>query len=69
MITVTSGGAYTEGLVTSDMEWPADKKYDGSVAYAQDKRRQIALTERFAERLGGHGVGYAAAAPAPVVHY
>lgn len=62
VITVTSGGAYTEPLVSKDMEMPAEG-FDGSVAYARDKRRQIALTERFAERLKSQGVGCGARIP------
>jgi dehydrogenase/reductase SDR family member 12 len=48
VIFVTSGGAYTEPLVV-DKCHEQQTSVSGLRKYAQDKRRQIALTERFAE--------------------
>lgn len=55
IITVSSGGMYTEGLDVSDLEMSTDE-YRGAGAYARTKRAQVVLTELWAERLGGTGV-------------
>jgi dehydrogenase/reductase SDR family protein 12 len=41
VITVTSGGMYTEPLDVDDMQNAGMKSYDGTKAYARDKRRQV----------------------------
>ena len=56
VIIITSGGAYTEKLVVDDMQM-ANSKFEGTVQYARDKRRQIVLGETFSERLSGKGIG------------
>lgn len=56
IIFVASGGAYTERLEVDDLEM-ARGRFDGTVQYARDKRRQMALAEQFAARLEGRGVG------------
>lgn len=48
VIAVSSGGQYTEELVTEDMQWAKEGGFDGARQYARDKRRQTALTERWA---------------------
>jgi dehydrogenase/reductase SDR family protein 12 len=48
VIAVSSGGQYTEELVTQDMQWEKEGGFDGARQYARDKRRQTALTERWA---------------------
>ena len=48
VIAVSSGGQYTEALVTEDMQWAKEGGFDGARQYARDKRRQTALTERWA---------------------
>uniref|UniRef100_A0A7R9V154 Dehydrogenase/reductase SDR family member 12 n=1 Tax=Chlamydomonas euryale TaxID=1486919 RepID=A0A7R9V154_9CHLO len=63
IITVTSGGMYTQHLDSKDLNNKNMHKYDGSVAYALDKRRQVAMTERLAELLGKSGVGVYAMHP------
>jgi dehydrogenase/reductase SDR family member 12 len=69
VITITSGGAYTAPLVVDNMEAARMQPFDGMVQYARDKRRQIAMMERFAERLAVQRVGcylmHPGAAPSP----
>ncbi len=55
IVTVSSGGMYTEGLDISGLEMDADE-YGGSAAYARTKRAQVVLTELWADRLEGTGV-------------
>ncbi|KAI7842490.1 hypothetical protein COHA_003844 [Chlorella ohadii] len=50
VIFVSSGGQYTEPLEVEDLEAKGWKKFDGTRQYARDKRRQIAIAERFNER-------------------
>lgn len=56
VIFVSSGGMYTECLEVKHLLNEDMRKYDGAAAYARDKRRQVALTERFAEAWGDAGV-------------
>lgn len=49
VVTVTSGGMYTEKLVTRRVDSPGG--YRPTVAYARAKRAQVALTEEFARRV------------------
>lgn len=49
VIMVSSGGALTAALEVDDLEGKNCKSRDGSVYYARDKRRQIALAEYFNE--------------------
>lgn len=55
IITVSSGGMYTEGLDVSGLVGDADG-YRGTTAYARTKRAQVVLTEMWAEVLAGTGV-------------
>ena len=55
IITVSSGGMYTEGLDVDALERPADG-FRGATAYAKTKRAQVVLTELWAEMLEGTGV-------------
>ena len=56
VIIVSSGGAYTAPLVVKAMDQPpADM--DCTVRYAHDKRRQIAMAERFADEFLDDGIG------------
>ena len=56
VITVTSGGAYTQPLIHDDLQMEQGK-FDGMEQYARDKRRQIAMMEIFAQKLLPKGVG------------
>jgi NAD(P)-dependent dehydrogenase (short-subunit alcohol dehydrogenase family) len=55
VITVTSGGMYTQRLRVEDLEMKQDG-YDGTVAYARAKRAQMILTELWAERLASRRI-------------
>lgn len=55
IITMSSGGMYTENLKVKSLEM-LPKKYKGSVAYARSKRAQVTLNEMWGERLEGTGV-------------
>ncbi|KAI5077303.1 hypothetical protein GOP47_0007127 [Adiantum capillus-veneris] len=56
VITVSSGGMYTSPL-TSDLQFE-EGKFDGTVQYANNKRIQVALTEKWAEDFKGTGVSF-----------
>ncbi len=53
VITVTSGGMYTQRLHLDDLQ--TAHGYQGSVAYARSKRAQVVLTGQWAERLAAAG--------------
>lgn len=55
IVTVSSGGMYTERLDVDRLEMEPDG-FRGAVAYARTKRAQVVLTELWAERLDGTGV-------------
>lgn len=50
VVWVTSGGMYTQRATLAGVE-AREGDFDGVVAYAQQKRAQVLLMERFAERL------------------
>ena len=54
VITVTSGGMYTQGLRLDDLQSTQD--YKGPVAYARAKRAQIDLMGLWAATVAGRGV-------------
>ena len=55
IITVSSGGMYTEALDVSGLQM-SPEDYAGSAAYARTKRAQVVLTDIWADRLAGTGV-------------
>lgn len=55
VIFVSSGGQYTEGLEVDDLEGAKLPGDDATRQYAQDKRRQVALAERWAARWAARG--------------
>jgi dehydrogenase/reductase SDR family protein 12 len=55
IITVSSGGMYTEALDVDGLEM-TQEEYRGSAAYARTKRAQVVLTELWASALDGTGV-------------
>ncbi len=55
VISVSSGGMYTQRLHVEDLQ-STDAKFDGPTVYARTKRAQVVLTELWAERLAGNGV-------------
>ncbi len=62
VLTMSSGGMYTQGLTVSGLEMgPAD--YNGSTQYARAKRAQVTLNEVWAQRFGHTGVHFHAMHP------
>ncbi|GAB4861087.1 hypothetical protein Ancab_036244 [Ancistrocladus abbreviatus] len=61
VITVSSGGMYTEPL-TADMQF-SDSNFDGVTQYARNKRVQVALTEKWAELYKDKGIAFYAMHP------
>ena len=62
VITVSSGGMYTERLDLATLQLPASR-YRGVTAYARAKRAQVALSREWARRLAGTGVAFHAMHP------
>lgn len=59
VITVTSGGMYTQGIDLDDLQWATGEagEYSGPRAYARVKRMQVALVREWARRLRARGDG------------
>ena len=51
VVTVSSGGMYTQRLVAERMQMSRER-YDGVTAYALAKRAQVVMTEQWARRFG-----------------
>ncbi|KAL4220347.1 hypothetical protein ACF0H5_020753 [Mactra antiquata] len=49
VIIVSSGGMLTQTLKTKDLQFEKMKPFDGTMAYAQNKRQQIIMTEQYAK--------------------
>ena len=62
VITVASGGMYTQRLDLTTLQLPASR-YQGVTAYARAKRAQVALSREWARRLAGTGVAFHAMHP------
>jgi dehydrogenase/reductase SDR family member 12 len=62
VLTVTSGGMYTQRLVVDRLE-AGPERYDGVAAYARAKRAQVVLTRLWAQRYGFTGVHFHAMHP------
>jgi dehydrogenase/reductase SDR family member 12 len=62
VITVSSGGMYTQRLDPATLQLPA-ARYRGVTAYAKAKRAQVALSREWARRLAGTGVAFHAMHP------
>ena len=54
VISVTSGGMYTQRVHLDDLQWTSEP-YSGARAYARAKRLQVTLVREWARRLGGTG--------------
>jgi len=50
VIIVSSGGMLVQKLDLSDLQFEKMKPFDGTMAYAQNKRQQIIMTEQYAVR-------------------
>lgn len=48
VIIVSSGGMLTQTLNVTDLQFEKMSKFDGTTAYAQNKRQQIVMTEQYA---------------------
>jgi anti-anti-sigma factor len=62
VLTMSSGGMYSAGLVTDDLELSPDR-YRGAAQYARAKRAQVTLNELWAERVGHRGIHFHALHP------
>ncbi len=62
VVTVTSGGMYTQRLDVSDLQ-TARRDYDPAGVYARTKRAQVVLTERWARDWAGGGIVFHATHP------
>ncbi|XP_022103288.1 dehydrogenase/reductase SDR family member 12-like [Acanthaster planci] len=49
VVTVSSGGMYTQKLSLSDMQCERVSNFDGTMVYAQNKRQQVVMTEMWAK--------------------
>jgi len=50
VIIVSSGGMLVQKLNVADMQLEKEKKFDGTMVYAQNKRQQVVMTEQYAKR-------------------
>ena len=48
VVTVSSGGMLVQKLDVEDLQFQKMSKYDGTMAYAQNKRQQVEMTESWA---------------------
>jgi len=62
VITVASGGMYTQRLDLATLQMPRSR-YRGVTAYAKAKRAQVALSREWARRMAGTGVAFHALHP------
>jgi NAD(P)-dependent dehydrogenase (short-subunit alcohol dehydrogenase family) len=62
VIAVTSGGMYTQRVHMDDVEFEA-RSFDGTIAYAQAKRIQVALIREWARRYSRAGISFNAMHP------
>lgn len=50
VITVSSGGMLTQKLDTKDLQFEKMQPFDGTMAYAQNKRQQVVMTAEYAKQ-------------------
>ncbi len=62
VITVSSGGMYTQRLDPATLQLPASH-YRGVTAYARAKRAQVALSREWSRRFAGAGIAFHAMHP------
>lgn len=62
VVTVTSGGLYSQRFRLDQLESPPEG-YDGVKAYGRAKRAQLVLTHEWQRRYGGEGICFAAMHP------
>lgn len=49
VVTVSSGGMLVQKLNSDDLQFESMKPFDGTMAYAQNKRQQVVMTEHYAK--------------------
>ena len=47
---VSSGGMLVQNLNVTDLQFEKMKPFDGTMAYAQNKRQQVVMTEQYAKK-------------------
>ncbi|KAG9285627.1 hypothetical protein G9A89_009267 [Geosiphon pyriformis] len=57
VVTVSSGGMYTNKLDLTDLQFEKLKPFDGTMAYAQNKRQQVELTEYWSKKYPEQKIG------------
>jgi NAD(P)-dependent dehydrogenase (short-subunit alcohol dehydrogenase family) len=62
VVAVTSGGMYAQRLDLDDLAW-ARRPWNGTRAYAQAKRAQVALIREWARRVPPHEIAFSAMHP------
>ncbi|MEM9529493.1 MAG: SDR family NAD(P)-dependent oxidoreductase [Pseudomonadota bacterium] len=62
VINVSSGGMYTQAIDLDDLQWES-RRYNGPAAYAQAKRGQVIMTERWAKEMAAKQVAVHAMHP------
>jgi len=50
VVTVSSGGMLVQKLNVDDLQFSDMSPFDGTMAYAQNKRQQVVMTEQFAKK-------------------
>lgn len=50
VVTVSSGGMLVQKLDVKDLQFEKMNPFDGTMAYAQNKRQQVVMTEKWAEK-------------------
>jgi dehydrogenase/reductase SDR family protein 12 len=63
VITVSSGGMYTQPIDLAGLAAPSSSHYRGATAYAKVKRGQVALNALWAEQTRGSGIAFQAMHP------
>ncbi|XP_013784519.1 dehydrogenase/reductase SDR family member 12-like [Limulus polyphemus] len=53
VVTVSSGGMLVQKLNVNDLQFQSMIPFDGTMAYAQNKRQQVIMTEKYAEKYPG----------------
>lgn len=62
VLTMSSGGMYTEALTVSDLQM-SDTQYQGARQYARAKRAQVVLNEMWADRISAEKIVFHALHP------
>ncbi|CAB4031625.1 Hypothetical predicted protein [Paramuricea clavata] len=63
IITVSSGGMLLVKLDVQDLQFERMNPFDGTMAYAQNKRQQVIITEKWAEMYKSTGIHFSSMHP------